>query len=226
VRERQEVQGLLPAAAEEVTGVAKKPANNQPSTASGTAQPVQPANAQPTGGPAEKKSNLDNCLKVLAGVQEQIRFADAKAAFVFAINTLMFGFAVNSVATLKRALAVNPVPASAWVGLVALILFGVCAVAAVGMLIYTVMSRFGEKAPKCRIFFGHIATQYGHDFEKYVTELKAMSEDDWLKDVGTQVVETSHIALTKHKTVRYAAQLTVVGLVCWVVAVLTISLIP
>lgn len=206
--------------------MAKKPANNQPSTASGPAQPVQPTTGQPSGGPVEKKSSLDNCLKLLAGVQEQIRFADTKAAFVFAINTLMFGFVVNSVGTLKKALALNPVPASAWVGLVALVVFGICAVLAVGMLIYTVMSRFGEKAPKCRIFFGHIATQYGHDFEKYVTDLKAMSEDDWLKDVGTQVVETSHIALTKHKTVRNAAQVTIVGLACWVVAVFTISLIP
>jgi hypothetical protein len=201
--------------------VAKKPANNQMSPS-----PAQPTNDQPSGQPAEKKSSLDNCLKVLAGVQEQIRFADAKAAFVFAINTLMFGFVVSSVGTLKKALALNPVLAPAWVGLVTLVLFSVCSVVAVGMLIYTVMSRFGEKAPKCRIFFGHIASQYGHDFEKYVMELKLMSEDDWLKEVGTQIVETSHIALTKHKTVRTASIVTIVGLACWVVAVFSISLIP
>ena len=181
---------------------------------------------QVTGEAGEKKSSLDNCLKLLAGVQEQIRFADTKSAFVFAINTLMFGFVVNSVITLKRALALNPVPAAGWVGLVALVLFGVCAVEAVGMLIYTVMSRFGEKAPKCHIFFGHIATQYGHDFEKYFTDIMAMSEDDWLKEVCTQVLETSHIALAKHKMVRYAGFLTIAGLACWVVAVFTISLIP
>src|SRR5262245_40771893 len=126
-----------------MTDVAKKPASNQTTPAS-----AQPTNGKPTGDPAEKKSSLDNCLKVLVGVQEQIRFADTKAAFVFAINTLMFGFATNSVGTLKKVLVVSPVPAPAWVGLVALIVFGVCAVAAVGMLIYTVMSRFGEKAPK------------------------------------------------------------------------------
>lgn len=204
--------------------MARKPANNPASPAPTAAPPSVPT--PPGGGSPGQKSSLDNCLKVLSGVQDQIRFADTKAAFVFAINTLMFGFAVNSVGTLKRALAANPVPPSGWVGLVALILFGICAVISVGMLIYTVMSRFGEKAPKCHIFFGHIATQFGNDFEKYVTELKAMSEEDWLKEVGTQIVETSHIALTKHKTVRYAAQATIVGLACWVVAVFTISLIP
>ena len=187
---------------------------------------LHPTMGQVTGEAGEKKSSLDNCLKLLAGVQEQIRFADTKSAFVFAINTLMFGFVVNSVITLKRALALNPVPAAGWVGLVALVLFGVCAVGAVGMLIYTVMSRFGEKAPKCHIFFGHIATQYGHDFEKYFTDIMAMSEDDWLKEVCTQVLETSHIALAKHKMVRYAGFLTIAGLACWVVAVFTISLIP
>jgi hypothetical protein len=193
-----------------VISVGKKPVNDEA---------AQLPNGEPAGAAMDKKSRLDNSLKVLAGVQEQIRFADTKAAFVFAINTLMFGFAVNSAGAIKKALATNPIPASAWVGLVAVIVFGICAVTAVGMLIYAVMSRFGEMAPRCRIFFGHIASHYGHDFEKYVTELKAMTEDDWLKEVGTQIVETSHIALTKHKTVRTAAQIALVGLAFWVIAV-------
>ena len=201
--------------------MARKPVSNQNSPA-----PTLPTNRQATGKSIEKKSNLDNGLKILAGVQEQIRFADTKAAFVFTINTLMFGFVVNGVGTLKKAMTVTPVPAPAWVGMLALIVFGVCSVATVGLLIYNVMSRFGEKAPKCRIFFGHIALHYGHDFEKYVTDLKGMTEDDWLKEVGTQIVETSNIALTKHNSVRTAAQVTIVGLAFWVVAVFSISLVP
>jgi Family of unknown function (DUF5706) len=222
----QEVQGLLYATITEVTSVAKKPGNSQPAPASDPVLPGQPPNGLSTGEAVEKKSNLDNCLKVLAGIQDQIRFADTKAAFVFAINTLMFGFVVNSVGTLKKALALSPVPGSAWVGLATLIIFSICAVAAVGMLIYAVMSRFGALAPKSRVFFGHIATSYGKDYGKYVSEVKAMSEEDWLHEVGTQIVETSHIALTKHSTVRYAALTTLAGLVCWVVAVFSISLLP
>ncbi len=202
----------------------KKSGAIQPSTA-----PVllgQPANGLSTEEAIESKSNLDNCLKVLAGVQDQIRFADTKAVFLFAINTLMFGFVVNSVSTLKKAMPLSPVPVSAWVGLVALIAFAILAVIAVGMLIYAVMSRFGELAPKSRVFFGHIATTYGKDYGKYVSELKAMSEEDWLHEVGTQIVETSHIALTKHSTVRRAALTTLGGLACWVVAVFSISLLP
>jgi hypothetical protein len=205
--------------------VAKKPANNRLKPASDAALAGQPANAPP---PAEavEKSNLDNCLKVLASIQDQIRFADTKAAFMFGINTLMFGFAITSVGTLKKALALGPVLASAWVGLVALIAFSVCAVVAVAVLIYTVMSRFGALAPKSRVFFGHIATSFGKDYGKYVAEVKAMSEEDWLTEVGTQIVETSHIALTKHWAVRNAGIITTFGLACWVIAVFSTSLLP
>ncbi|HZZ77252.1 MAG TPA: hypothetical protein VFE62_01965, partial [Gemmataceae bacterium] len=97
-----------------MTEVAKKPASSQQNSVSA---PPQPTNGQPLGELAEKKSSIDNCLKVLAGVQEQIRFADTKAAFVFAINTLMFGFVIGTVGALKKALAFNPVPAPAYVGL-------------------------------------------------------------------------------------------------------------
>ena len=225
MRKRKEVQVVLSATTSEVTIMAKKAATNQPILPTNLAQPGQPTNGQSTSGVPEMRSNLDNCLKVLAGVQEQIRFADTKAAFLFGINTLMFGFVVIGVGTLKKALALTPIPASAWVGLVSLILFGLCAVAAVGMLIYTVMSRFGALAPKSRVFFGHIANGYGKDYGKYVAEVKGMTEDDWLSDVATQIVETSHIALTKHGTARNAAVVTIVGLVCWVVAVFCIALL-
>lgn len=173
-----------------------------------------------------QKRNLDTCLKVLASVQEQIRFADTKAVFVFAINTLMFGFLASSANTIKKALAVAPVPAPVWVGLVALILFFICAVIAVGTLIYAVMSRFGALAPKSRVFFGHIVTSYGKDYAKYVAEVRSLTDDDWLNEVGTQIVETSHIAYAKHFAVRIAAITTLIGLVCWVVAVFSIALIP
>lgn len=164
-------------------------------------------------------------MKVLGGIQEQIRFADTKAAFIFGINTLMFGFVSGSVTTLKHALTGHPVPPAAWVALVALILFGVCAVSAVGLLIFSVMSRFGKLAPRSRVFFGHIATQYGKDYAKFVSEMKAMTEDDWVCEVGTQIVETSHIALSKHGLVKLAATISIGGLAAWVVAVFCAALV-
>lgn len=170
--------------------------------------------------------SLDTYFKVLGGIQDQIRFADAKAAFIFGINTLMFGFVAGTVTTLKKTLTTQPVPPAAWVTLAALSLFALCAVAAVGFLIYAVMSRFGALAPKSRVFFGHVASQFGKDYGKYVSEMKAMSSDDWVTEVGTQIVETSHIALEKHCAVKKAAIISLVGLACWVVAVFSSALLP
>jgi hypothetical protein len=50
--------------------------------------------------------------------------------------------------------------------------------------------------------------------------------DDWLNEVGTQIVETSHIAKSKHSAVRVAAIVTLIGLACWVVAIFSTALIP
>ena len=174
--------------------------------------------------PAERTS-LDICMKVLGGIQEQVRFADTKAAFVLGINTLMFGFLAVSIGTLKRNLTLTPVPPTAWVGLVFLIVFAICAVLAVGTLIWVVMSRFGKLAPKSRCFFGHITTVFGKDYGKYITEMKAMTEDDWLNEVGTQIVEISHIATSKHSAVKVAAIITIVGLASWAVAIVSTSLL-
>ncbi len=192
----------------------------------GTAPAGNPTQHQPANCPqTDQRTSLDTCLKLLAGIQEQIRFADTKAAFVLGINTLMFGFLAGSLGTLKKALALATIPAAAWVGLVSLILFGICAVLAVGTLICAVMSRFGKLAPKSRYFFGHIATSYGKDYGKYVAEIKGMTDDNWLDEVGTQIVEISHIALNKHLAVKWAAMISIGGLASWVVALFSTSLL-
>jgi hypothetical protein len=200
--------------------MAKKNTNGNAGLATISAQPEIGGSSQPV-----EKTNLDTCMKVLAGIQEQVRFADTKAAFVLGINTLMFGFLAVSIGTLRKNLALTTVPPAAWVGLVFLILFAICAVLAVGTLLWAVMSRFGKLAPKSRCFFGHIATDFGKDYGKYVTEMKAMTEDDWITEVGTQIVETSHIALSKHSAVKVAAIISIVGLASWVVALVSTSLL-
>jgi hypothetical protein len=195
---------------------ATAPASQAPD---GTSKDLPAARAGTTG-------NLDVCLKVLTGIQDQIRLADTKAVFVFGINTLMFGFVASGSAAIKRGLTGAAISPAAVIALVALVLFFVCAVGAVATLIVAVMSRFGPLAPKSRIFFGHIVRTYGKDYSKYVAEVRGMSDEEWLVEVGNQIVETSNIANTKHSAVRIAAIATLVGLAMWIVTVLSISLIP
>jgi Pycsar effector protein len=178
------------------------------------------------GGATDPGVNLDACFRILAATQDQIRFADTKAAFLFGINTLLFGFVAATVGVLKRALTTAPVPPAAWVSLVALIGFVVLAAVAVVTLISVVMSRFGELAPKSRLFFGHILKHFGKDYGKYVGEVTKRTEEEWAEEVGTQIVEVSHIALMKHQLVKRAALLTMIGFACWLVSVFSSSLIP
>lgn len=45
--------------------------------------------------------NLNTYFKILGGVQDQTRFADSKAVFVAALNTLLFGFMARNFENLK-----------------------------------------------------------------------------------------------------------------------------
>jgi hypothetical protein len=48
-----------------------------------------------------KPKNLDTYFKILGSVQDQTRFADGKAVFVAALNTLLFGFMARNFESLK-----------------------------------------------------------------------------------------------------------------------------
>ena len=45
---------------------------------------------------------------------------------------------------------------------------------------------------------------------------KQMTDDEWADEIGTQIVEVSHIALTKHKLLIRAAWLSLLAFVFWV----------
>lgn len=179
-----------------------------------------------SGGSSSVGTNVETCFGILSATQDQIRFADTKAAFLFGINTLMFGFVASTSGLLKQSLAQQGASAASVIAIVALVVFGVAASGAVVILISAVMSRFGELAPKSRAYFGHIARQYGKDYAKYVGEIQGMSEDDWTEELGTQIVEVSHIALAKHKWIWRAGVATIVSFACWLVCLVAVALLP
>jgi hypothetical protein len=45
-----------------------------------------------------------------------------------------------------------------------------------------------------------------------------MTDADWARDLGSQIVEVSHIALAKHKRVRRAAICVFIALILWFVS--------
>lgn len=172
----------------------------------------------------EDSTDLATCFAILNGVQDQIKFADRKAAFFSALNALMFGFASQSIGVLRT----TPV-ATGWlfnVSIVVVVLYALLATVAVALIVSAVMSRYGALAPTSKVFFGHIIKTYGKDYGKYVADMTAMTNDEWAADVGTQIVEVSHIALTKHKLLSLAAKLTLGAFVLWAVALGLLAFLP
>jgi hypothetical protein len=53
-----------------------------------------------------------------------------------------------------------------------------------------------------------------------------MTDEDWVEELGTQIVEVSHIALTKQQLVRRAAWFTIIGSGFWLVSVSSSCLTP
>jgi hypothetical protein len=163
--------------------------------------------------------DLDTYFKILGGIQDQTRFADSKAVFVAALNTLLFGFMARNFESLKAIyMAWQASHVAFWLLFVFFIGYVGASLLSLGFVIWAVMSRFGELAPRSKVFFGHIARDYGNDCEKYVRETSGMTDADWARDLGSQIVEVSHIALAKHRRVRRAAISVFIALLLWFVS--------
>ncbi len=162
---------------------------------------------------------LDTYFKILGNIQDQTRFADGKAVFVAALNALLFGFMSRHFESLKPIHAVWQANQVAfWLLFVFFAAYVVASLLSLGFVIWAVMSRFGELAPRSKVFFGHIARNYGNDCEKYIRETSGMADADWARDLGSQIVEVSHITLAKHKYVRRAAICVFIALIVWFVS--------
>lgn len=175
----------------------------------------------------QQTSNLPMAGTILSGIQEQIRFADSKAGFIAALNAVLFGFIGRNFDKLISATSTGSGhPALLAAAGISLGLYVVAMLASVVLVVMVVMSRFGELAPQSKVFFGHIARQYGKDYAKYVKDTVDLSDSDWFEQFGGQIVETSHIALTKHKWVCRAAACMLAALAFWAISFVVIAFLP
>ena len=154
---------------------------------------------------------MSACLDILDDIQEQIQFADSKAGFIAAFNVLLFGFVANHVDKLRTLCSGRELGAGCVA--LALVLVGIYVTSMVitfALVVSCVVSRFGGRVHQGRVFFAHIAARYGKDHKRYAQDISAMTNADWLDELGAQVVEVSRLANLKHKYVRWAAVLHIV----------------
>jgi hypothetical protein len=182
---------------------------------------TEPTQAPSTPSPAWQMSA---CLDILNDIQEQIRFADSKAGFIAAFNVLLFGFVANHMDKL-RALCSGKELKTGFVVL-ALVLVGIYVTSMVitfALVVTCVISRFGGRVRQSRVFFAHIAAQYGRNHKRYAEDIGVMTNAQWLEELGAQVVEVSRLAMLKHRCVRWAACCTLVSVLLWLGSLVTMA---
>jgi hypothetical protein len=173
--------------------------------------------------PEPEGARLQSCFHLVGRVEDQLRFADSKAAFLATIHTLLVGPLVYNLAILRNALW-QWAPISRGVLLLLVAVYGGLFLASMALVALTVLPRFGpgSRPAASRMFFGQIAREFGHDPASFVSALSAMSTRDWLDELGVYIVDASKIAAEKHRFVRRATVLTVASVVAWCAVVLAI----
>jgi hypothetical protein len=176
-------------------------------------------------GPAPSAPHLQVsiCLELLDDIQEQLRFADQKAGFVSVLNVFLFGFIATHFDKLRTLCESQKVPTTAAtvLALVLVAIYLLFTVAALLLVVSCVMSRFGERGPESRVFFGHIARRYAADPVRYAQVVSRMTDAEWVQQLGQQVAEVSRLAIIKHKRIRWATICTLVSVFLWMVALVT-----
>ena len=166
--------------------------------------------------PEPEGSRLQSCFHLVARVEDQLRFADSKAAFLATIHTLLVGPLVYNLVIIRAALW-DWAPFSRGVLLLLVALYGGLFLSSMALVALTVLPRFGKGSRRAasRMFFGQIAREFGHDPSSFVLALSAMTQRDWLEELGVYIVDASKIAAEKHRFVRLATVLTVASVVAW-----------
>jgi hypothetical protein len=165
---------------------------------------------------------IESCFHLVARVEDQLRFADSKAAFLATIHTLLVGPLVYNVAILRS--AIHDWDAASRAVLVGLGgFYGVLFLVSMALVSAVVLPRFRRPGQSpSRLFFGQIAREYGDDPGRFVAQLAAMSDRDWVEELGIYVVDASRIAAAKHRHVRHATVLTVASVVAWSAVVIAL----
>lgn len=84
----------------------------------------------------------------------------------------------------------------------------------------TVYPRLDVKQPKSKIFFAHIAEEYGTNYDEAAKDLVEMTEADLSADAAKQVVANSVVCAQKAKCLKRALLWMGISLACWVATLL------
>ncbi|WP_435017834.1 Pycsar system effector family protein [Tundrisphaera sp. TA3] len=161
----------------------------------------------------------EHLWKTLQGINEWIRFADAKAGAVLTANGVLATLAAGVIE--KQSDLLSKYQSLKIVTLICGLALLLSSIACVKCLYPRVRVK-GEI--RSLLFFHHIATVYA-DPPRYLDKARELSEPDMaFREVGTQVWANSRVAREKHREVAFAIGATgaslFVSLSVWIIAIL------
>lgn len=136
---------------------------------------------------------MENLKYTFDQVNEWIKTADQKALILGSVNVA--GVAYQT-ANLNRAACED-------VFTIAMFSFSIiAALAAMYFWVSIIYPRLGNKLRKSKIYFLHIANAYEDDLERGIEDLQSIQEEDFQKDLASQVVINSIIAKKKYINIQ------------------------
>jgi hypothetical protein len=166
-------------------------------------------------------------VSVLESIQQQIGFADLKAGFLATLNAVLFGFLAPFFNTMQT--AANAVVHKDGIFWLAVVLQGLYLGAmgiSIGTIVLAVMPRFSTISKDSVVFFGAIVKRYGNDCGRFVSDTSRLTDQQWAEQLGSQIVEISHIATKKHRLVRQAVWSTLFAFAFWRASLFVMMFLP
>lgn len=136
---------------------------------------------------------MENLKYTFDQVNEWIRAADQKAMILGSLN--IAGFIYQFVTIEKIACAGTYTT-------IVLVLSVIATLTALGAWLLILYPRLNNKLKVSKIYFSHIANAYENDKYTGIEELSKMTDDDYEKDLASQILENSIIAKKKYKYIQ------------------------
>lgn len=161
-----------------------------------------------------ESTQLETYWKIHSNLQDQIKFADSKAALISAFNLACFAFLSSNFKLLGGA---------GWYCWIAPILYIIALAIVFCYLWRVVIPRTGERYADSKIFWGKIACSYNAEQNSYWNDTKNFDDEKWAQDLCDQIVGISRIAELKNAKIKKGVYFTLAALVLWVINFLQLS---
>jgi hypothetical protein len=163
--------------------------------------------------------NFERSWDLLESVQGHIRAFDVKAQVAIGVNGVLIGFLISEFTKTAELAALGFKWRLAGV-FVATGLSILCSLAAIVLGVRVVHPQLRMNQPRSRMFFCHIAEEFGKNFVRAGESLAALSDEESLKDVQNQIAVNAYVCNIKAKRCKPTLALTALAFCFYAISIL------